>query len=81
MINAVTNGYVWRAAVPGFTVGGKTGTAEVEGQEPHAWFIGFIGDPNPRYTIAVMLEHGGIDLTFPLQVASQILDRAMTSSN
>jgi peptidoglycan glycosyltransferase len=79
MINAVTNGYVWRVALPDFTVGGKTGTAEVENQEPHAWFIGFVGDPTPRHTIAVMLEHGGVDLTFPLEMARQILEKAMNS--
>ncbi|MFL5760408.1 MAG: peptidoglycan D,D-transpeptidase FtsI family protein [Thermomicrobiales bacterium] len=81
MINAVTNGYVSRVALSDYTVGGKTGTAEVEGQEPHAWFIGFVGDPTPRFAIALMLEHGGTDLTVPLDVARQILHQVMTTAS
>jgi peptidoglycan glycosyltransferase len=79
MINAVTNGYVGTAAISGFTVGGKTGTAEVEGQEPHAWFIGFVGDPSPRYAIAVLLEHGGTGLDLPVEFGREMLNQAMTA--
>jgi penicillin-binding protein A len=79
MINAVTNGYVGSAAISGFTVGGKTGTAEVEGQEPHAWFIGFVGDPSPRYATAVLLEHGGTGLDLPVEFGREMLNQAMTT--
>src|SRR6185437_2423085 len=44
MINSVKNGYASGAQIPGYVVGGKTGTAEVGGnQQPNAWFIGFAG--------------------------------------
>ena len=77
MINAVTNGYVGDAALADFTVGGKTGTAEVEGQEPHSWFIGFVGDPEPRYAVAVLLEHGGTAVRVPVEIGRQVLNQAM----
>jgi penicillin-binding protein A len=77
MINAVENGYAFGAAIPGLLVGGKSGTAESGADDPHAWFIGFAGDPDPRYAVAVVLEHGGAGLSGPLQIARTILARAM----
>ena len=60
MIAAVENGSVSAAALDGYTVGGKTGTAETGGGSAHSWFIGFIGedDGDPQYAVAVILEHG-----------------------
>jgi penicillin-binding protein 2 len=46
----------------GLPVYGKTGTATVEGNDPHAWFIGFTdaGQPNnPDIAIAVLVENIG----------------------
>jgi peptidoglycan glycosyltransferase len=49
-----------REVLPGLTVGGKTGTAEVgNGLEPHAWFIGFAEAKERTIAIAVIVEHGG----------------------
>jgi peptidoglycan glycosyltransferase len=73
MVGAVENGYVSGAHVDGYRVGGKTGTAEVGDGEPHAWFIGFIGDPEPRYAVAVVLEHGGSGLTEPVAIGREML--------
>lgn len=58
MINAVTSGSIQNAQVGGYVVGGKTGTAETSGGKAHSLFIGFIGDPEPRYAVAVVLEGG-----------------------
>jgi peptidoglycan glycosyltransferase len=77
MINAVVNGYAYAASIPGLVVGGKSGTAETGSGEPHAWFIGFAGDPEPRYAVAVVLEHGGAGLSGPLQIAREMLAAAM----
>ncbi len=58
MVNAVENGTVTRAQIDGYVVGGKTGTAETGDGSAHSWFIGFIGDDEPRYAVAVVLEQG-----------------------
>jgi penicillin-binding protein 2 len=52
------------AAVPGFRVGGKTGTAEVMNEKNEVidnttWFISFAPYENPRYAVVVMVESGG----------------------
>lgn len=39
---------------------GKTGTAELDNAESHAWFVCCLSDSDaPPYTILVFLEHGG----------------------
>jgi len=73
MINAVENGFVAGAAVPGYVVGGKTGTAEIEGSDPHSWFIGFIGDAEPRYAVAVVLEEGGGEVGAAVTIGQAML--------
>ena len=48
------------AAIPGVTVAGKSGTAELGGSgEPHSWFIGFAPAEHPQIAIAVLVERGG----------------------
>ncbi len=59
MIDVVNNGTGTRAQIPGIQVAGKTGTAQVQGQQAHAWFIGFAPAAAPQYAIAVLVENGG----------------------
>lgn len=63
MEQVVISGTGRRAAVPGVRIAGKTGTAEVPGRAPHAWFIGFgpvgAGRDEPQIAIAVVVESGG----------------------
>ncbi len=59
----VTTGYGKAAAVPGQTVGGKSGSAQAgAGDNPnatvHAWFIAIAPVEAPRYAVAVMIENG-----------------------
>ena len=79
MIGAVETGFVGGAAVPGYVVGGKTGTAEVEGSDPHSWFIGFIGDPEPRYAVAVVLEQGGGEIGAAVTIGQAMLAASIGS--
>ena len=60
MRGVAQSGTATRLQVPGFDVGGKTGTAQL-GTEParsHAWVIGFAGPPGeaPTIAIAVIVE-------------------------
>ena len=48
------------AQVPGMTVAGKSGTAELDpGSNPHSWFIAYAPANNPQVAIAVIVENGG----------------------
>jgi peptidoglycan glycosyltransferase len=78
------------ARVPGFLVAGKTGTAETgDGKPPHAWFIAFAPADHPRYAVAVLVEHGGVDGAnaetatggrVAAPIAQQILQTLLTTS-
>lgn len=63
MEQVVSSGTGRKAAVPGIRIAGKTGTAEVTGEAPHAWFIGFgpvAPDEGERsIALAVIVESGG----------------------
>ena len=63
MEGVVTSGTGRRASVPGVRVAGKTGTAEVPDDAPHAWFVGFgpvdAGPDDPQIALAVIVESGG----------------------
>ncbi|MDP1818516.1 MAG: penicillin-binding transpeptidase domain-containing protein [Acidimicrobiales bacterium] len=60
MEGVVARGTATRLQVPGFVVGGKTGTAQLGSDPPrsHAWIIGFAGPPDedPTIAVAVMVE-------------------------
>ena len=77
MVASVQEGVAQAVTIPGYTVGGKTGTAETGDGEPHAWFIGFVGDPEPRYAVAVVLEHGGTGLAGALGIGRDLMAAAI----
>jgi len=59
MIQVVQRGTATRMAIPGFEVGGKTGTAQTSSNPPtsHAWIIGWAGPPgDAKVAIAVIVE-------------------------
>ncbi len=79
MLTSVQSGWAKGAAIAGFTVGGKTGTAETGKGTSHSWFIGFAGkDPNhPQYAIAAMVEEGGEGTRVALPLARTVLAAAL----
>jgi peptidoglycan glycosyltransferase len=80
MIACVKSGTGKKAAVDGFAVAGKTGTAEIAvegGNAAHAWFVGFIDDPNHPICIAVILERAGSGSSHAAPVAGAVLKKAL----
>src|SRR5262245_5225042 len=75
----------WRARLPGVTVCGKTGTAQVVGKarlektpgaiaiKPHGWFVSFAPADHPRIALAVLVEHAGSGGEGAAPVAHEIL--------
>ena len=61
-----------RAYVPGFSVAGKTGTAEVAGAEPHSWFCGFAPAQDAEIAVVVFVEHGGAGSGAAARIAGRI---------
>lgn len=59
----------------------KSGTAEVGGgQEPHAWFAGFIDDPEHPLAFIVLVENGSAGARVAGSVAAQVLKAATAGS-
>jgi peptidoglycan glycosyltransferase len=78
MIAVVERGSGQRAAVPGATVGGKTGTAQLGGSAaPHAWFIGFAENGERAVAIAVIVEHGGSGSQVAAPIFAAVADAAL----
>ncbi|MDD6042437.1 MAG: penicillin-binding transpeptidase domain-containing protein [Eubacteriaceae bacterium] len=58
---------------PGLDIYAKSGTAEVEGREPHAWFSGFIKNEKNPYAFIVCVENGGYGSQVAAPVANAVL--------
>ena len=58
MVGVVTSGTGQRAQIPGVSVAGKTGTAQLGTDPPssHAWFVSFAPAEAPRVAVAVIVE-------------------------
>lgn len=56
-------------------VAGKTGTSEIAGKQPTAWFVCFAPAGDPKYVVAVAIEQGGHGGESAAPVARRILER------
>jgi peptidoglycan glycosyltransferase len=77
MRSSVEIGYARPAALPGVSVGGKTGTAETPGGAPHSWFVAIAPAEQPRFAVAVIVENGGEGSRSALPVAREVLAAAL----
>ena len=77
MVEVVEKGTGTQAAISGVTVAGKTGTAEVEGKPPHAWFLGIAPAGNPSVVVAVVVENGGSGGAAAAPVAREVMKAAL----
>jgi peptidoglycan glycosyltransferase len=60
MVDVVDHGSGIQARIPGISVAGKTGTAQVGGSAlPHAWFVCFAPANAPKALVVVMMENAG----------------------
>lgn len=80
MKETVEEGTATSAQLDGYTVCGKTGTAEyVEDGEikNHSWFVGFVDDENHSYAISVILEGAGFGSAHAAPLARDVLSYAL----
>ena len=85
MVGVVTGGTGTAAALPGVTVAGKTGTAElvptqggpVDPENTNAWFVAFAPASDPEVAVAVMLLRAGQGGATAAPVAREVLSAAL----
>lgn len=84
------SGTGWRAGIPGFTILGKTGSAQVMSLEvhkkfgdeenipkemrDHAWFVAAVVDREPKIAICILVEHGHHGSTAASVLAKPIIE-------
>ncbi len=80
MRSVVEKGTGKRAAVSGYDVCGKTGTAEISSDKninTHAWFTGFVLDEEHPLAICVLLEQAGGGGSVAAPLAGKVLKKAI----
>ncbi len=63
---------------PGLDIYAKTGTAEVSGQDPNGWFVGFIKNDEHPYAFVVCLENAGEALYTAAPIANDVLQAVVS---
>lgn len=66
---------------PGLNLCAKSGTAETGSGTSHAWFVGFLDDPDRPYAFTVILENAGGGLTNAGPVANALLQAAVSRAD
>ena len=71
----VSHGYGADWNFPGLSLAAKTGTAELDNGTSHAWFAGFVTDPDYPYAFVVLVENAGSGLSNAGPVANAVLQQ------
>jgi penicillin-binding protein 2 len=88
MIGVVSEGTGARSKIPGISIGGKTGTAQVvkkgEGKgistlKDHGWFASFAPGDNPQIAVVVLVENGGFGGLVAAPVAKAVYEAYFSS--
>ena len=79
MTDVVEAGTGQAARIDGTAVGGKTGTAQIPGAEPHAWFIGFAARDDRSVAVAVVVENGGSGGAAAAPIAREVMQVWLSS--
>ena len=71
----ITSGTGTAANISNVKVCGKTGSAEIDGQEnTNAWFVGFLDDPDAPFALAIVVENAGGGGSVAAPLAKQIFN-------
>ena len=74
MESSVRGGTCAHAVHPGYTLAGKTGTAQNRGKD-HSVFMGFAPVDTPKIAIAVYVENGGFGAVFGVPIGSLMIEQ------
>lgn len=77
---SVAYGYANGAAIDGATIGGKTGTAELDDGAAHSWFIGYAEAGERQWVVSVVVERGGAGSAAALPIGRALLEAAVGGS-
>ncbi|MBI3671415.1 penicillin-binding protein 2 [Candidatus Azambacteria bacterium] len=72
---AVTVGSAHRLANLPIKIAGKTGTAQIGGNDTHAWFTSFAPYDDPEIALTIMIEKGGEGSGAAVPVAKEVYKR------
>jgi len=80
MYETVESGTAGKAAIRGYTVCGKTGSAETSNDKTKAtdaWYTGFVYDQKHPYAVSVVIEEGGSGGDLAAKLAAKALELAI----
>ena len=74
MVSSVRGGTCAHAVHPGYSLAGKTGTAQNRGKD-HSVFMGFAPVDTPKIAIAVYVENGGFGADYGVPIGSLMIEQ------
>lgn len=74
MVSSARGGTCAQAVHPGYTLAGKTGTAQNRGKD-HSVFMGFAPVESPKIAIAVYVENGGFGAVYGVPIGSLMMEQ------